>query len=299
MQKVETIEPVEKTTAKWVEKQEAIETPKIVRRKVAYVTTTKVPYTIKMRVRVDSFGNSIGEPEPVDAQWRAWFKAMEEKEKAMAETSGKSGDSVKSVVDKPVFDKSSIYYTDPSFEPNDRSKRKAADTVPTLKETAGTSKSAEGPTTTPDIEPTVNKVAKPKVRSNNRVRSILVPETQPDISATTKMKVLSGEPVKIEIESETGETSARTPAAVAEPTPAAISEPTPAKALTENVMENKFVAPVRTKTETNFKPDWKTFDPQLIDQPSRTPAGGSVDTISVPDIDRVDPLKRQPLKEIY
>lgn len=274
LQKVETIEPVEKTTAKWVEKQEAIETPKIVRRKVAYTTTKKVPYTVKMRVRVDSYGNSIGEPEPADPQWRAWLKAMQEQGKpTMLETTVKSGESMKSVIEKPVYDKSSIYYTDPSFRPLGAAEPKAADTVPTLKETAGKVR------TTP---PAINTVNKPQVKSNNRVRSILVPETKQDIVSTTTMKTLGGAAVEI----------------VTDSTPPPV--PPPAKELVDNVIENKFVAPVKTKAETSLKQVWKTFDPQLIKQPAAPTTIPSVrSNISVPSIDRVDPLKRQPVKDIY
>jgi len=280
LQKVETIEPVEKTTAKWVEKQEAIETPKIVRRKVAYQTTKKVPYTIKMRVRIDSYGNSIGEPEPADPEWRAWFKAMEELGKpTMLETTVKSGESMKSVIDKPVYDKSSIYYTDPSFRPRGAAEPKAADTVPSLNETAATSK-----TTPPvaDVPPAVNTVNKPQVKGNNRVRSILVPETKQDFAPTTSMKTLGGEVIEI----------------VTDSTPPPV--PTPAKELVDNVIENKFVAPVKTKAETSLKSTWETFDPELIKQPVVPAAIPSVrSNISVPSIDRVGPLKRQPVNEIY
>ena len=140
LQKVETIEPVEKTTAKWVEKQEAIETPKIVRRKVAYQTTKKVPYTIKMRVRIDSYGNSIGEPEPADPEWRAWLKAMEELGKPTMLETVQSGESMESVLEKPKYDKSSIYYTAPGFRPLGAPEPKAADTVPSLNKSAATPK---------------------------------------------------------------------------------------------------------------------------------------------------------------
>ena len=274
LQKVETIEPVEKTTAKWVEKQEAIETPKIVRRKVAYQTTKKVPYTIKMRVRVDSYGNSIGEPEPADPEWRAWFKAMEELGKpTMLETTVKSGESIKSVIDKPVYDKSSIYYTDPSFRPLGAVEPKAADAVPTLKESAGKVRTAP---------PAINTVNKPRVKSDNRVRSILVPETKQKIVSTTTMKTLGGAAVEI----------------VTDSTPPPV--PTPAKELVDNVIENKFVAPVKTKAETSLKSTWQTFDPELIKQPVVPTAIPNVrSNISVPDIDRVEELKRKPINEIY
>ena len=76
--------------------------------------------------------------------------------------------------------------------------------------------------------------------------------------------------------------------------------PTPAKELVDNVIENKFVAPVKTKSETSLKSEWETFDPELIKQPvvpASIPAVRS--NISVPDIDRVDELKRKPINEIY
>lgn len=277
LQKVETIEPVEKTTAKWVEKEEAIKTPKIVRRKIAYTTTKKVPYTVKMRVRVDSYGNSIGDPEPADAEWRAWFKAMEEKANPATTEAEQFDGSIKSVMEKPKYDKSSIYYTDPSFRPLNAPKPKAADTVPALKETATSKKSVE-----PAKE--VTTVSKPQVKGDNRVRSILVPETKQDFAPTKSMKMLGGEPIQIETDY------------------AAPPVPTPAKELVDDIMKNKFVAPVKTKLETNLKQTWETFDPQLIKQPTAPtsiPAAGSNDAISLPGIDRVGPLKRQPINDIY
>lgn len=290
MQKVETIEPVEKTTAKWVEKQEAIKTPKIVRRKVAYTTTKKVPYTVKMRVRVDSYGNSIGDPEPAAPQWRAWFKAMEEQANPTMTETGQSGESMKSVMEKPKYDKSSIYYTDPSFRPLNAPKPKAADTVPSLKETAATSKTA-----TTDVAPVKETtVSKPQVNDGNRVRSILVPETKQGVAPTTSMKMLGGKAIKIETDSDKTVTFT--------PNSAASSAPTPAKKLVDSVMQNKFVAPTKTKTETSLKPAWETFDPQLIKQPVApvaAPAVRSNGTISVPGLDRVDALKRQSVKDIY
>ncbi len=284
MQKVETIEPVEKTTAKWVEKQEAIETPKIVRRKVAYTTTKKVPYLVKMRVRVDSYGNNIGEPEAVDAQWRAFFKALQEKGQSANFENAESGKSMKSVVEKPKYDKSSIYYTDPSFQPlnapeptpSDRAasdRAAAADTVPSLIETAA------------DVPPKVNRVSKPKVGGDNRVRSILVPETKQNFIPSTKMKMLGGAPIKVEIDSGKTKTSARTSIPV-----------------DDSAIENKFAAPITTKTETSLKPAWQTFDPQVIKQPAvpkTAPVAKSDDAVFVPDIDQVDALKRQPISDIY
>ena len=298
MQKVETIEPVEETTAKWIEKEEAIETPKIVRHKVAYTTTKKVPYTVKMRVRVDSYGNNIGEPEPADAQWRAWFKAMEEQGKPTMTEAEQPDDSIIDVMEKPKYDKSSIYYTDPSFRPlgapSPRASPKAADTVPTLKETDGeetagkakakTDKAKRPAAPTTDVPPTVNTVGKPQVKGNNRVRSILVPETKENFAPTTSMKMLGGKPIQIETDS------------------AAPPLPTPAKELVDNVMENKFLAPIKTQAETSLKSTWETFDPKLIKQPAAPtsiPAARSNDTISVDGIDQVAPLKRQPVNEIY
>ena len=76
--------------------------------------------------------------------------------------------------------------------------------------------------------------------------------------------------------------------------------PTPAKELVDNVIENKFVAPVKTKVETSLERAWKAFDPELIKQPVVPAAIPSVrSNISVPSIDRVGPLKRQPVSEIY
>ena len=301
MQKVETIEPVEKTTAKWVEKQEKIETPKIVRRKVAYTTTKKVPYTVKMRVRVDSMGNSIGEPEPAEARWRAWFKAMEEQGKPTMTEAEQSDDSMKSVIEKSKYDESSIYYTDPSFRPLGAAKPspnpKAADTVPSLKENIGKETAATSKTVAPvmDVPPTVNTLSKPQVKSNKRVGSVLVPETKKDYAPTTSMKMLGGKAIKIETDA--GKNDSFTPNSSA-----SSKAPASTKELVDNVMENKFVAPVKTKTETSLKSTWETFDPQLIKQPtapSAIPAGGSKHTISIPSIDRVEALKRKSVKDIY
>jgi len=294
MQKVETIEPVEKTSAKWVEKEEAIQTPKIVRRKVAYTTTKKVPYTIKMRVRVDSFGNSIGEPEPADPQWRAWFKAMEEQSKRSLTKTEHSEESMESVVEKPQFDESSIYYSNPDFRPLNAPEPKAADMVPSLKESV-TNETAAKKTAAPetDVPSAVNTVGKPRVKSDNRVRSILVPETKQEFVPTKTMATLGGKPIQIETDSD--KSIGFVPNSAATPTPA---KPT----VDVDVMENKFVAPVKTKTETNLKPTWKTFDPQLIKQPaapSAIPAVRNNDAISVPGIDRVEELKRQPVSDIY
>ncbi len=289
MQKVETIEPVEKTTAKWIEKEEAIKTPKIVRRKVAYTTTKKVPYTIKMRVRVDSYGNSIGDPEPADPEWRAWIKAMEEKGLPTLTKTQDSIESTNSVMDQPQFEKSSIYYTDPSFKPLNASKPKAADQVPSLKQTDAVSKSV---VTKSDVSPEPNTVNKPKVK-DNRVRSILVPETKRGYAPTTTMKQLGGK--SIQIETEFDKASTFIPDSAATPTPA---EPS----TNVDLIENRFVAPVKTKTETSLKSNWEKFDPQLIKQPAApmtSPAGRSNDTISLPEIDRVDALKRKPVDEIY
>ena len=114
------------------------------------------------------------------------------------------------------------------------------------------------------------------------MRSILVPETKQDIVSTTTMKTLGGAAVEI----------------VTDSTPPPV--PPPAKELVDNVIENKFVAPVKTKAETSLKQVWKTFDPQLIKQPAAPTTIPSVrSNISVPSIDRVDPLKRQPVKDIY
>ena len=290
MQKVETIEPVEKTTAKWVEKQEAIETPKIVRRKVAYTRTKKVPYTIKMRVRIDSYGNSIGKPEPADPEWRAWMKAMEKKGLPTLTKTEESAESLKSVMEEPKFDKSSIYYTDPSFKPLNAPKTKAADQVPSLKETAGVSKSVMSES---DVSSEVNTVvSKPRVK-NNRVRSILVPETEQSFVPTTTMKQLGGK--SIQVETDADKTATFIPDSAATPTPAESS-------VSAELIENRFVAPVKTKTETSLKSNWEKFDPQLIrrpEVPTASPAVRRNDTISIPGIDRVDALKRKPVNEIY
>ena len=248
-----------------------------------------MPYTIKMRVRVDSYGNSIGDPEPADPEWRAWIKAMETKGLPTLEKADESTESNKSVLEKPQYDKSSIFYTDPSFEPLDAPKTKAADQVPSLKETSAVSKSVLSKV---DSSTEKNRVNKPLVK-DNRVRSILVPETEQDFEPTTTMKQLGGQSIQIE-------TDARKNVTVI---PMSVKSPTPARNQGNvEVTKNKFVAPVKTKTETSLKPAWKMFDPELIKRPaapSASPALNRTDAISIPGIDRVDELKRKPVNEIY
>ncbi len=274
MQKVETIKPVEKTTAKWVEKREAIETPKIVRRKVAFTTTKKVPYTVKMRQRIDSYGNSIGDPEPVDPEWQAWFKARQEQGQPVSLKPASDGASISinSVLEKEQAD------TDPTFQP--RHPVPEADTVPTLK---------EKPTSPTSVTP----IAPPSAR-DNRVRSILVPETRGDFTASTNMRKLGGPSLMIETSTDSREASKRVPGATAVPTNSTggVANTDPVSAIPRS----------DGKTETSLNSAWKVFDPELI-KPPTVPTSGTVpksgDDLSVDDLDRVECPQRQPVKDIY
>jgi len=163
MQKVETIEPYERTTAKWVEKVEEVQTPKILRKKIAYTSTRKVPYTVRMRVAVDCYGNPVGKPEPVDARWKTFFST----------TNRPSDEDLKKEVVTNRDRRPASFNVDPSPS----SDRKlptpaAADLPPTLKETTSARSVAE------------------------ESHSVLVPETETKIETTTSLKTFVAPPLE-------------------------------------------------------------------------------------------------------
>ena len=266
MQKVETIEPVEKTTARWVEKQEAIETPKIVRKKVAYTTTKRVPYTVMMRVAVDSFGNDIGEPEPVDP-------ALRNKTEISTTTNRPSDETMQSVLERNRDNRPASFNVDPypmtptpaSPTMGDGYQPTGADAVPTLKG---------------------SEMLKTR---DNRVRSILVPETTQSFAVKTNMQKLGGPAVKVETGKQETSTAVLKPATKA-----------------DNPYEGKFVTSETSSqsgSEAKQPPSnsWATYSPELIKRPSRpsmnsTPA---VSNTNVPQIDKVERVKRKDPSDIY
>ena len=164
MQKVETIEPYERTTAKWVEKVEEFETPKTVRKKIQYTAMKKTPYTVRMRVAVDCFGNAVGEPEPVDPKWKTFFSS----------TNRPSDVQIKKVEDADRDRRPSSFNVNPEVDENRMLPSPApADLPPTLL----------GSTTS----------AKPKVESH----SVLVPETKKEVATSTSLKTLVGPPLEV------------------------------------------------------------------------------------------------------
>ena len=164
MQKVETIEPYERTTAKWVEKVEEVETPKIVRKKIEYTSTKKVPYTVRMCVAVDCFGNPVGKPEPVDPRWKTFFST----------TNRPSDDDLKKdVVINRDRRPASFNVDSPSSPDFSLPTPAAADFPPTLKE------STSSTSTTDDTH------------------SVLVPETETKIETSTSLKKIVGPPLEV------------------------------------------------------------------------------------------------------
>ena len=261
MQKVETIEPVEKTTARWVEKEEAIETPKIVRKRVAYTSTKRVPYTVMMRVAVDSFGNDIGEPEPVDP-------ALRNKVDVSTTTQRPADEALQSVLEQ------------------NRSKRPASFNVDreSMTPTPATSAGDGYQPTGADAVPTLNKEGLLKTR-DNRVRSILVPETTQDFSNKTAMQNLGGPAVKVQTGTQETSTAVRKPATV-----------------TNNPYEGKFVtSEPNSEMKQSQNESWATYSPELIERPSipsmdAAPASSNTD---VPQIDKIERVKRKSPLDIY
>jgi hypothetical protein len=167
MQKVETIEPYERTTAKWVEKVEEVETPKIVRKKIEYTSTRKVPYTVRMRVAVDCYGNPVGKPEPVDARWKTFFST----------TNRPSDEDLEREVVTNSARRPASFNVDPAAS-GDRSlpSPAAADLPPTLKESTS---------------------AKPATPGSDETHSVLVPETETKIETSTSLKTLVTPPLEV------------------------------------------------------------------------------------------------------
>ena len=162
MQKVETIEPYDRTTAKWVEKVEEVETPKTVRKKIEYTAMKKVPYTVRMRVPVDCFGNAVGKPEPVDPKMRTFFSS----------TNRPSATEMKKVEDSDLNRRPSSFNVDPE-KVKESKEPSPADLSPAL----------FGST----------KVAKPMMETH----SVLVPETKNKVASTPSLKTLLGPPLEI------------------------------------------------------------------------------------------------------
>lgn len=159
IQKVETIEPYQRTTAKWVEKVEEIETPKIVRKKIPYSTTKKVPYTVRMRVAVDCYGNPVGKPEPVDVRWKTFLST----------TNRPSDEDLK----KEVVD--------------NRDRRPASfdvDSSPSSGRALPTPAAA-------DVPPML------KESTVKETHSVLVPETETNIETSTSLKTLAHPPLEV------------------------------------------------------------------------------------------------------
>ncbi len=61
-QKVETFEPYDVETSRWVPYQREIEVPRTVSKRVDYEVMQAIPRTIMMKVPIDCFGNEIGDP---------------------------------------------------------------------------------------------------------------------------------------------------------------------------------------------------------------------------------------------
>ena len=167
MQKVETVEPYERTTAKWVEKVEEVETPKTVRKKIEYTAMKKVPYTVRMRVAVDCYGNAVGDPEPVDSKWKTFFSS----------TNRPSSVELKKVQDTNINRRPSSFNIGPE-KAEDRFKRDS------------------DPVSPADLAPSLfgsTSVARPKVE----VHSVLVPETKNEVATSTALKTMVGPPLEV------------------------------------------------------------------------------------------------------
>ena len=164
MQKVETIEPYERTTARWVEKVEEVETPKTVRKKIEYTAMKKKPYTVRMRVAVDCFGNAVGEPEPVDPKWKTFFSS----------TNRPSDVELRNMEDTNRDRRPSSFNVDPGEDMDQRLPSPSpADLPPTLL----------GSTTS----------NKPMMETH----SVLVPETKKKVESSASLKTLVGPPLKV------------------------------------------------------------------------------------------------------
>lgn len=233
MQKVETIEPYERTTAKWVEKVEEVQTPKIVRKKIEYTSTKKVPYTVRMRVAVDCYGNAVGKPEPVDARWKTFFST----------TDRPSDADLKKVVDENQDRRPASFNVDSTSSP-DRGLRTpaAADLPPTLKESTS------------------------RTSAKDETHSVLVPETETKIETSTSLKTLTGQPleVKTPMKPLSSEPSSADSAGTRETEETSTLKPV-AEAATEMVKEVPFDQNLlEAPAVPNIAP--RTFDVEGIDQ---------------------------------
>ena len=266
MQKVETIEPYERTTAKWVEKVEEVKTPKIVRKKVEYTSTKKVPYTVRMRVAVDCYGNAVGEPEPVDPRWKSF----------MATTKRPSDADLERTERENRNRSPSSFNVDRSESVRERPTSVPADLAPTLRETS------EFTSSRPSVERT-------------ETYSVLVPETETRIETTTTMDKLAGAPLEVKTPLR-ALSSPRSPAesvggdssnVVVRTVPAA-GRVLPAIPATEET--SAFKPTVETTTRT-------TFDRDLIEPPSVPNIAPR--TFDVRGIDQVQELERRSIENIY
>ncbi len=167
MQKVETIEPYQRTTAKWVEKVEEVQTPKIVRKKIPYTSTRKVPYTVRMRVAVDCFGNPVGDPEPVDPRWKSFFST----------TNRPSGQELNKIEQADRESRPASFNVDPG-PPLGPENRKLPTPAPA------------------DLPPALlgSKAGKPALQESI---SVLVPQTKTEIETSTALTALAGAPLEV------------------------------------------------------------------------------------------------------
>ena len=245
MQKVETIEPFERTTAKWVEKVEEVETPKIVRKKVEYTSTRKVPYTVRMCVAVDCFGNPVGKPEPVDARWKTFFSTTDRPSNAE-----RKQDVIENRDRRPAsFNVGPISSTDRTLPTPT-----AADVPPTLQETTSA------------------------MPAKGEGHSVLVPETETNIETSTSLKTLVGPPweVKTPMQPLSSKRSLADSVGTRETEATSTLKPV-TDAVTEKVKETKFDQDLLAAPAVpNIAP--RTFDVKGIDQ-VETLKRRSIDTI--------------------
>jgi len=274
MQKVETIEPYERTTAKWVEKVEEFETPKTVRKKIEYTAMKKVPYTVRMRVPVDCFGNPVGKAEPVDSRWKAFF----------ATTNRPSSEELQKIERENRDRRPASFNVDPKEAPEQKLPAQSpADLAPTLygstSETSAT-KSVAGDT-----------------------HSVLVPETETEIAASTSLKTLVGPPleVKTPLRSLSPERTLAESVGTRESVETSALKPTAASAnenTTESVTDTAIKNAIEAVTETVAGPAQESgFNPNLIDPPSVPNLAPR--TFDVKGIDQVEELKRRSIDSLY
>lgn len=170
MQKVETIQPYQRTTAKWVEKVEEVQTPKTVRKKIEYTTTRRVPYTVRMRVAVDCFGNAVSPPEPVDSRWKTFFSSTD-----------RPSDKDLEAAEREIRNRRpASFNVDPAEAPARQLRSPSpADLPPKLL--------GADVTSSPSFD-------QPAVQETH---SVLVPETETEIETATSLKTFVGEPLEV------------------------------------------------------------------------------------------------------